>query len=317
MNRVQFNNNSIVSGFTDWAANYLVTLNVDLDVTGSGTGTAGGKRGPGVKLKCTSFDQIVNAYHWRSEWVHKNEHKHLSDDWVTTKKSLKDLGNWIKYEVNSGNNKEALAAAKEIVTWGGDRNPNRGAIPFLTSQKNLCGYLKKSKATFELATADTTKLANITNMNSMLTKVHALLADDGLPIYDSRVAGAIASIVEIYRQSLSSPWSKIPNTLLFKAPDRGECRRRVVALRGSHNNKVPQPGLDPGTFNLSNKASKINDWASAKVRLGWLLEAILDKADKNNNPIIKANTPLNGSMPNKMHAFEAGLFMIGFDIQCL
>lgn len=40
----------------------------------------------------------------------------------------------------------------------------------------------------------------IGRMNSTLAKVHALYATDGLPIYDSRVAGAVASLVELWER---------------------------------------------------------------------------------------------------------------------
>lgn len=47
-------------------------------------------------------------------------------------------------------------------------------------------------------------------------------------------------------------------------------------------------------------------WAQAKIRLGWLLDCVLEK-----------NAKLFANEPSRMHAFEASLFMIGYDVRCL
>src|SRR6185312_17000697 len=53
-------------------------------------------------------------------------------------------------------------------------------------------------------------------MGSMLSKVHALNAKDGLPIYDSRMAAAISALAETHRRDvLRSP--NMPTELSFPA----------------------------------------------------------------------------------------------------
>ncbi|WP_141755289.1 hypothetical protein [Burkholderia plantarii] len=52
---------------------------------------------------------------------------------------------------------------------------------------------------------------------------------DGLPIYDSRVAAAIASLVELFRLQCRPRWQAIPDELPFPTM-ADEARRKVVAL---------------------------------------------------------------------------------------
>lgn len=316
MNRQQFLNDEHVQGFIWWAAKCLPAINVHILISPSGTGKAEGKRGPGVNKKIMRFDQIVESYHWRSVWTNKDGEQIFSDDWPSSLKSLNMLSKWIRDEVDQGSNFGALAAAKAIVQWGGDiasqRTTPKGAIPFLQSLENLCAYFAATRSSMQLDHADIHSATNVLEMNAMLTKVHALLSVDGLPIYDSRVAGAIGVLVERYRQSLDNPWTALPELLTFRATDRANVKRRVIRLsdRGI-------PVLDPGVMDRQNKPKCARDWASAKVRLAWLLVEILNASDKLGNPVISPSITLDGSLTSRMHAFEAGLFMLGFDVDCL
>jgi len=152
-----------------------------------------------------------------------------------------------------------------------------------------------------LECADVDKLAPpVQMMNSMLTKVHALAASDGLPIYDSRVAVAIASLVELYRRQNPCQWTQVPENLRFPSLDRTRDVTACFAQALSHGS-CAQRG--PNTT---------RPWASAKVRLGWLLNASLEKSQQLSSEELGGET-----MRGRMHAFEAGLFMIGYDARCL
>lgn len=262
------------------------------------------------------FDQVIENYHWRSSWIDKHGKQVLSDDWTSTKRSLNELSQWIRYEVDHGSKAGVLVAAKAIVRWGGDiagqRTSPKGAIPFLESLENLPEYLVATRSALSLSTADTNNTGVILGMNAMLTKVHALLATDGLPIYDSRVAGAISVLVERYRQTLAQPWTELPSALRFRATDRGNAKRRTIAISSTGTNVV-----DPGVMNRQNKIKCANEWAAAKIRLGWLLAAIIIESDRLGDPVVEPSISLDGSLAARMHAFEAGLFMLGFDVACL
>jgi hypothetical protein len=264
------------------------------------------------------MDAVVNAYHWRAEWTDPSGTSIVSHDWASTRIALQQLSNWIQAAVAKGSPADVMDACNAIIAWGGDRNRKVGASAFLGGIHNLPGYLNLVARQLSLASADITNFVNVQEMNAMLTKIHSLNAVDGLPIYDSRVAAATASLVEIYRQSLSSPWKTIPRELLFKAADRSH-RRRVLGLDQSRLGFM-RPIIDPGVIGRSTSPTGIckraQEWSSAKVRLGWLLEQILRRANAKGRPIFKGGTPLNHSMPAKMHALEAGLFMAGFDVAC-
>ncbi len=302
-----------VAGFVNWASTYLLEIVVDFDISKKGTGKANGSNGPGLHGEVIGFNAVTNAYHWRGEWKNNKDGSVISSDWASSRESLSQLSQWLKKEVASGSDVRAFDACAAVLSWGGNRDPNKGARPFLKSKADngeLTKYLSEATLLFSLDTADISKLDYIEEMNSMLTKVHALLSDDGLPIYDSRVAGSIASLVEIYRQS--TDLKVLPKSLVFKAVDPSE-RRSVRGLKSGV--AVVKPGVI--YRNPKYKKKDALEWSSAKVRLAWLIEATLEQAEKNGRPIFEKSTFLDETVNSRMHAFEAALFMIGFDVKSL
>ena len=118
---------------------------------------------------------------------------------------------------------------------------------------------------------------------------------DGLPIYDSRVAAAIATLIELWRRDTDRKSTSLPDILKFPATTS---TRTVLDL-------FPD-GKHPSVM-VYGHADTVAQWSGAKVRLGWLIKAII----------------LNGNLFNqidevlRMRAFEASLFMIGYDVTCL
>jgi hypothetical protein len=99
--------------------------------------------------------------------------------------------------------------------------PARGAVPFLrelADQNTLLAYLAATRADLALSTAQLGAPLHVKKMNSMLTKVHAMASEDGLPIYDSRVAAAIAALVEVWRRVQGTSASPLPALLTFPPP---------------------------------------------------------------------------------------------------
>jgi len=314
MNKTQFLANSYVQGFLVWAAHQLPELKVHLNISLRGTGRSGGRIGPGVSGEFTGIENLTEAYHWRAAWTHPRHGLIESNDWHSTQISIKRLGSDLKAELlgNSPDDKFCLSVCSAIVAWGGDRNDMVGAIPFLrTQRKGLPSYLSKVKNTLSLTTADTDGLDGICEMNAMLTKVHALASDDGLPIYDSRVAGAVGSLVELYRQSLAIPWGEIPSPLRFKATDYA-LRRRARGLRPMRI-EVLDPGVITRGSSLPDRSRRAREWSSCKVRLGWLIQGVLVKAEVLGLPLYSCEK----STVDKMHAFEAALFMMGFNVDSM
>jgi hypothetical protein len=327
--KIEFANDPDVDEFVSWAQNALRCVQVSLAITRRGTGCAGGTLGPGVNNLNASnrfigIEAITDAYHWRSQWLDRwtdpsQPTLRISGDWVSTKHTIVCLSNLLRGELlkNDPDGTACLDICTEIVKWGGGRNLAAGAVLFLKGLTKL-GYLQKylidRAKDFDLDNADLNSLGGTLMMNAMLTKVHALVAEDGLPIYDSRVAGAMGALVELYRQSLSSPWQAIPRFLRFPATEDPFGRRSV---NGLNVRAGWVPVLNPGVIIRGNGprgvARRAIEWSSCKIRLGWLIESILKRAIRDGNPFFVDQPTLH----DQMHAFEAALFMIGFDVSCL
>lgn len=280
--------------FADYLAKKLPTLKVHLQIPRS-------SRCGEINIKLVGVQQVLEHYEWVASWTDKKECEVQSRDWDTTKASLQRLRSQLRGASKSGGKDDILVACDRVREWGGDRNADVGANEFLTGLADngqLPRYLRKTKAAFDLTKDDPKKLHVVQRMNAMLTKVHALLAEDGLPIYDSRVAGAIATLAELYRREAGL--TSLPEAIRF--PTTGEARRRVRhflpdARDTSH--------IYYGTANIERSTRR---WTLAKWRLGRLLRHVLSNTD-----IFKKE----GGLASRCHALEASLFMIGYDPVCL
>ncbi|PKI17968.1 hypothetical protein [Colwellia sp. 12G3] len=322
MNKSEFATTPEVVDFVEWSISFLPTLEVNLNISNKGTGRIKGMNklpstfGPGVKGTFVGMDAITNAYQWAGKWEDSEGNFTESCDWFSTRKSLNELSKWFRGNIQSASSTDVFNHCNQILIWGGDRNPAVGAGKFLLKlQGDIQHYLITTKNQLLLKTADISKLSEIFEMNAMLTKVHALASDDGLPIYDSRVAGAIACLIEIYRQNTNKPWNKLPDLLTFKAVDNAP-RRRVIGM-----NHIQKQVIDPGRITRetteAGKRKRSYDWASSKVRLGWLMEEIIHASELKKNSIFKKETLHDDSTTAQLHALEAALFMIGFDVNCI
>lgn len=288
-----------VEKFIDWLSGVAGNLVVDFSIKNS-------RRVPGgVSSSVVGLDSVIGQYKWAAQWTDSGGLV-SSLCWNSTVSSLNRLGGNLRGALNSSSDTAAFDACCSIFEWGGERNKVVGARPFLAGKisagNGLCSYLDQVRKATDLRCANILNLKVVEEMNSMLTKVHAMTAVDGLPIYDSRVAAAIACLVEIYRHNSGLNWTTIPLFLAFPAipEDPKNNRRHVGALWGA-GAVIPTPGVI--RYQDSQRASR---WMSASIRLGWIIEAVLSR---------KPNI-LQGQF-SRMHAFEACLFMMGYDVKCL
>ncbi|MFN4327642.1 MAG: hypothetical protein ACK4FF_02095 [Limnobacter sp.] len=292
MKKSDFLDNPDVNEFAGWLSDHAPNIEVNLEIRRS-------KFVPNrVSANLKGFSEILNCYQWKSKDV-------VSGDWTESVEKLKHLSEQLRDAVSSGSEQEALRACINVLDWGGDRNPHRGSRPFLerkARKQNLLTYLRGVTNALNLEEADTRLLTSesspVKKMNSMLTKVHSLLSVDGLPIYDSRVAAAIASLVEMWRMDRKLTDKPLPDALRFPATMRS---RSVLHVFPTEHH--------PGVLNY-NSDSTSGEWASAKVRLAWLIQLVLLKTE---SPLF----PGCADLAARMHAFEATLFMIGYDVRCL
>ena len=288
MNKQAFLADPDVKNFLAWLARELPRLKVRLDIKRSRFVPSG------LQVEVTGLESVLAHYTWKS-------HGMASGDWVEASAHLAALAHALCDAVQRDSDPDALEACREILRWGGNRGWHRGAYPFLSARAAagvLCQYLKETSATFAVETADADALVPpIETLNSMLAKVHALYAEDGLPIYDARVAAAIASLVEMWRVATGKSGDPLPAPLTFPASTAS----RTVRGLFPHANA-------PGVMAYG-APETTGQWASAKVRLGWVMESILGRL-----PELFAECCPAPSLADRMHAIEAALFMVGYDV---
>lgn len=76
----------------------------------------------------------------------------------------------------------------------------------------------------------------------------------------------------------------------------------------------PDANQDPGVMSYSNghAIDTARKWSSANVRLGWTMEPVLTKS-----PGLFSFSDPSTNLRERMRAFEASLFMSGYDVACL
>jgi hypothetical protein len=148
----------------------------------------------------------------------------------------------------------------------------------------------------------------------MLTKVHALAANDGLPIYDSRVAVAVATLVQVWLSCRRRALRRIPPSLRFPSADPARDVAALFVGAFSHGSVTART------------AAASRAWTRTKIRLGWIIAEVLLRAPTLLLDPPLARAPIASPRPvggtdwpsaDRMHAFEAALFMMGYDARCL
>lgn len=265
------------------------------------------KRSRAIDANLHDVEAVLKHYAWKASWPDPAHGPVDSEDWDTTKASLRRLRARLRSACAAEDNsdRKVLAACKSIVTWGGDRNSDVGAMPFLENlarREGLKAYLWESKKALRLASPDGPAPGEIRKMNSMLSKVHALFAEDGLPIYDSRVAAAAACFVEMYRHETGIR-ADIPESLSFPSVGGGGKRRSVKTLFPDCQD------AETIGYNKKKEVKIAHQWARAKWHLGRVFLDVLAA-----EPPLFAN---EGDISARAHALEASFFMIGYDVKCL
>ena len=288
MKREQFLAQPEVESFIAWLAANLPMLTFKLRFKAS-------KFVPGgLQADVQGIEQVLEHYRWKASWQDTHQCTVDSHTWAQTQRSLGQLGEWLKGAVNQKDEQQALEACLQILRWGGVR----GAIPFLhrlAAQGELLSYLQKMAGLMSLDGDNDLNDLNeqsVERFDAGLTKIHALLDESGSPIYDSRVGAAIGMLYSLFRQQ----WTAGAKPLLAFAS--GAARGSQIRNPGAFLNGLAAPQFS---------AISYEQWARWQVRLGWIIRALLERtgwfADQ-------------GALPARCHAFEASLFMLGYDLRC-
>lgn len=294
MHKAEYLKLAPVDQFVEWASGISQSVVCDLAIRHSP------KVPGGIHKHCIGLNDVLSNYTWKATWS-DGKRDYASSDWPSTRQSLQALARFLQAAIESGDQQRALNACLCILKWGGDRNARNGATPVLkklAAENQLVEYLCSTRRSFDLESCNLTELSSIQFAGSMWTKIYALNSKDGLPIYDSRVGAAMAALVELFRVQTDRNWQSVPDELKFKIE---RYRNRTVG-------RLQPMSISPGHLRRSSP-NFAEEWSSATVRLAWLIQAILER-----QPSLYA---LEEMQPGKMHAFEATLFVIGYDTKSL
>ncbi|WP_397449961.1 hypothetical protein [Pseudomonas sp. NA-150] len=288
MKRNQFLAQPEVESFVVWLVEHLPKLTFSLNFKPS-------KFVPGgLKRQVQGFEHVIEHYRWKASWQDSNHSSVDSQTWGETQRSLGQLREWLTSAVRAGDEQQALQACLQVLRWGGVR----GAVVFLrrlAENGRLTAYLQKMALHMSLdGDNDLSDLdANsVERFDAGLTKIHALLDTSGSPIYDSRVGAAIGMLYSRFRQQ----WTGTRKPLL--AFPSGAARGTQIRNPGKMLGGLAAPQFS---------AIAYAEWARWQVRLGWIIRAVLERTEWFAD---------QGALPARCHAFEASLFMLGYDLRC-
>ena len=168
--------------------------------------------------------------------AHIREFPQGARDFADTVRLLDMLRQDLRESLNEGDSLRHLKACWATLYWGGVAHPSnlyfyagRYFCDCNSAPGGLIAYHRAAHIPggwFDPAHTDERTLRdNVKGMSAGITKIHSLLADE-LVIYDSRVACAVAWLVERYCDYRKL--SVVPNELLFSLP-----KERPGALRQS------------------------------------------------------------------------------------
>ncbi|MBW3509256.1 MULTISPECIES: hypothetical protein [Janthinobacterium] len=294
MKRDDFLKQDDVRGFIDWLAAELPARSFHLKMARSRFVPGG------LDVKATGLEAVLRHYVWSTRWTDAQGKAVISGNWHETRASLGQLRGWLKDAIARQDEDQTLAACLAILEWGGVR----GAIVFLKrlhAQGRLVAYFTRLAPLMTLdsdASLDALDTDTVERFDAGLTKIHALFDDSGSPIYDSRVGAAMAMLYAQYRSQAGSKLAKKHWLAFPSGAARGKQIRNPKGIDGGF----------AGAPQFFRKAVSCQDWAQWQVKLGWILRAVLEQCDW-----FKAD---GADMAARCHAFEACLFMLGYDLRC-
>lgn len=274
-----------IAAFVAWLAANLPTLPVHLKLRRSQFVPQA------IDVRLTGIEQVRDHYQWRGTWP-------------VVQRQLSTLRADLQATVQAGDDDAAYLASVAILDWGNvpksasfldTLRRDRKLVPYLTTRAQLLSPVGTQQLT-ELSKSVFFKF------NSGLTKVHALFDSHGSPIYDGRVGAAIAMLYHLYRQSDLAVG--LADHHVFAWGPGMEVQQATV-LRQIRN---PRLRGYAGTPQLLGHQSP-HLWARRQLILSWIIREVLL-----NSRLFEADqTDLAG----RCHAFEAGLFTLGYDLRAL
>lgn len=252
-----------VIDFTDWATHLL---NGDWHLNHAWVGK-------GLLFQCDTVVEAFNKYRWPNSINGEGFAGTMErfDRFRSVFDNIGDITTVAKQD-------QWIYNARKIVEWGGINNL-RALDKWSTMEpEHLQQHISDAKRLLNPVTGTTDGLRDFKFMTSGFSKIYSALVPN-FPIYDSRVACALACLVRIFCK-----WKNItdvPPVLDFGIPaHRGSQRCQHPAIRYYQTAKYAQTNL----------------------RAAWLLGKLVEPPSKFDE--IDA--------PHRMYALQSALFMIGY-----
>ncbi|CAN5329685.1 hypothetical protein BH11PSE2_BH11PSE2_14930 [soil metagenome] len=231
----------------------------------------------GGQFQESTLEEAFNAYEWpRNVCFHESQ------------KLLNAAADKARFGLENADDSELEAGLLDILKWGGGPvlRANRPFLTGLRKDKLLVAHINSAlKIVSKLEFDEQRFTAGGYRSNAGYTKIYAMLAPNFV-MYDSRVAGALGSLVAAH--SLELGLAEVPETLAFpRMPSKSPKRKRVPVFRGRR-------------FPITTGALHHMRW------------------NRRANEVIRAAIDLSGARwaagKNGMRQVEAALFMVGYDL---
>ena len=272
MKKAQYLDDPHVRGFLDWAAPLA---------RGTRPLRHGWQSPRWGSWSCETLFGAYRAYDWPFWRVLPGDSvRRRSSSYRDTVAVLDALSQQLRESAGEKDATRFLEAAVAVVQWGGVRQNERqlralgdDALPRLTAAARL----------LDPAEADLRRLSDVRPMTSGFSKIYSLLVD-GFPIYDSRVACALASLVRLFCEETGR--TEVPAPLRFALPpSQGRVRRDPSC------GQLVFPRIwSPGRYAQSNGMA------------AWLLDALA------------ATPPFSELGGERLRAVQSAMFMIGYTV---
>jgi hypothetical protein len=248
-------------------------------------------QGRGFRFDCDSLFEAFEKYCWPMVGESKtfSETIQLFDGW---KKAMSDRTRWDSSI--RGVWTDFRETAGEVARWGEMRQVAKDLAPSVMTPTKLDVLFSNAKL-LDPACADADpgalKVGGLTFMGAGYSKIYSLMLDD-FPIYDSRVACSLTSLIRLYCRDKGLPG--VPDLLML-----------CVLPNASTSDRDPSD--ETYRFPIvraSQSMIKKAEYASSNLKAAWLLHELVERADG------KGGWPVD----QELVALQSALFMVGYKV---
>lgn len=291
MHKIEYLKNPDVRGFVEWAT-ALVSGHKGLKQRWNSP------KGKGFSFCCTT---LLGAFE-RYEWPMNSSAKEF--DWTANRfeewrAGMADRGLW---DASVEHSRMLFCEAALQVTKWGEMHHIKPELIEMQERPDALQRLFDDARLLDPMSADAEpealKAEGLKYMGAGYSKVYAMMLDD-FPIYDSRVACALTSLIRFYCEA--KEMEDVPEILrLMVTPNKGKSNRDPSTRRY----KFRKSGGRNVQNRMQRRAWYRAHYASSNVRAAWILRELVDRAG------------VSGGWPagRELLAIQSALFMVGYQV---